>query len=134
MKKVTNIRGLDAKLEAMQTEILTQHPDIEGMNTRELANSVAKKMTSEDIKRLTKLIDKIIAKMAIVIKVTYIPETQTFTLDFRIDNLDEHVYGKVVHIKLQDILFHQCTYRHNIESSIVATLIYSLAQKNVEVA
>ncbi len=131
MNKVTNIRGLDAKTEAMQTEILSQYPDLEGMNTKSLSHLVAERMTTEDIKNLTKLIDKIISKMAIVIKVTYDPKNKSFTLDFRIDNIDDKIYGKVVHIKLQDILFHQCTYRHNIESSIVATLIYTLAQKEV---
>lgn len=134
MNKVTNIRGLDAKIDAMQTEIISQHSDPEGMNTNDLAHLVAKKMSSENIKSLTKLIDKIISKMAIVIKVRYISENKSFLLDFRIDNIDEHIYGKVVHIGLHDILFHQCTYRHNIESSVIASLLYTLVQKNVEVA
>src|SRR5665648_597659 len=98
INKVVNIHGLDAKLEAIQTEILSQHSDPEGMNTHELAHLVAKKMSSEDIKKLTKLIDKIISKMAIVIKVTYAPENKSFMLDFRIDNIDDKIYGKVVHI------------------------------------
>jgi len=128
MNKVTNIRGLDTKINAIQTEIISQH---QGINTKDLGNLVAKKMTSENIKNLTKLIDKIIAKMAIVIKVTYNHENQTYMLDFRIDNIDDKIYGKVVHIKLQDILFHKCTYQQNIESSIIATLLYTLVQKEV---
>ena len=134
MNKVTNIRGLDAKIEAIQTEILNQHPDPGGMDTKELSQLVAKKMSNEDIKSLTKLIDKIISKMAIVIKVKYDAQKQLFSLDFRIDNIDGKIYGKVVCIKIQDILFHQCTYRQNIEASIIATLLYTLVQKNVEVA
>lgn len=131
MNKVVNIHGLDAKLEAIQTEILSQHSDPEGMNTHELANLVAEKMSTEDVKKLTKLIDKIIAKMAIVIKVKYSPENKSFMLDFRIDNIEDKIYGKVVHIGLHEILFHQCTYRQNIEASVIATLIYTALQKEV---
>ena len=131
---VTNIRGLDEKIEAMLPEIITQYQEqyhVDDMDVNDLSQVVAKKLSGEDIKSMIKIIHKTIDAMAIVVKVTYDPQKQSFELDFRIDNIDDQIYGKVVPIKLQDILAHKFIYRQNINAAVIATLLYSLVQKEV---
>lgn len=141
INKVVSIHGLDAKIEALQTEILNQYPkpkeistvfpDPDGVDTNILSIMIAEKMTSEDIKELTKLITKLIDRMAIAVKVSYDSE-YGFILDFRAENfILGKTCGKVVKLKLDEILFQKCTYQQLLETSVIAVLLYSLVQKEV---
>ena len=135
MSNVIDIRGgLDSKIKGIQRELMLkfqeQNPFDDGLDTHQLADLAVKQITSQDILKLIDLIDNVISEMAIVVDVTYDYKNKLFLLDFRIDNIPDKLFGSIVKIGLYEIIFHQCTYQHNLEESIIATLLYTLVQKD----
>lgn len=122
---------LDQEIDPMVIEIISQCSD--GINTGDIASSILKKMSNNTIEKLKKLISMTIDEMAIIAKVTYSSIDKKFTIDFTVE-VDGHLYGKIVKVGLQEILFHKITYRKNIKDSVINSLLYTLVQKNVEVA
>lgn len=122
---------LDQEIDIMVMEIISQYGV--AVDTREITSSLVAKLDNYMIKKLEKLISMTIDEMAIIAKVKYSPTNEKFTLDFRVED-EELTHGEIVELGLHEILFHKITYRKNIKDSVINSLLYTLVQKDPEVA
>lgn len=118
----------DEKLSKLIHNIVCSH--VEGISTDDISRMLLKQLTPDLIDGIVKIISKTIDNMAISAEVKYDGHKEIIVCDFRIEE-ESLIFGKIVEIELEDILFYKTTYRKTLADSFVATLIYNHFQKPV---